>query len=414
MPLFILSFWRADMTEASIALLERLRADGVIRPDQHAAALERRGVVSTESWSTLGEALLWLVDEGIVSDVDLDDIGEMTVSEAAFASNATRRQALDEMYALRERKLDERIRQARQAAYKAAFPGPRWAWLGGGAVAVVSAAWFVLAPASPPQCGDAGVQRTLRTSMFSTSVQHMARRASGGGPPPSDLLLATFTNVKEVGYIKAERSRGCSATLKVGDIAAPVAYIIGPNDKGDMMVSGANPRVVSVRYGQYGPAGKSQDVGRPAGATQLIAAFERGVAAFDERTQNAASREAFDRQRKRMGQSPDTDTRSVRNISPLGDCKGLGPDRWSCRLQAEFRDRLMSAIGKSDWVVIEGDFDFVRKGTAWMMDDNFARQYTDAIVRGRVAQMKGDEAAAKLEEIQRQRPGVAQGRGSVN
>ncbi|WYX33527.1 hypothetical protein WJ966_16715 [Achromobacter xylosoxidans] len=31
----------------------------------------------------------------------------------------------------------------------------------------------------------------------------------------------------------------------------------------------------------------------------------------------------------------------------------------------------------------------------------------DAIVRGRVAELKGDEAAAQLEQIQRQRPDAA-------
>ena len=55
----------------------------------------------------------------------------------------------------------------------------------------------------------------------------------------------------------------------------------------------------------------------------------------------------------------------MRNVQPLGDCKDLGGGRWSCRLQAEYRDRLMSAIGRADWQVFEGDFEFLQEGDTW-------------------------------------------------
>lgn len=392
------------MVLASTPLLDRLLADDVIRKDHHDAARQRLGDAAVEPWTTLGEALFWLVDEHIVADEDLAAIGERSVTEAAFAGNDTRRQALAEMDALMQRKLDEYERQMRQVALKRAFPGPRWAWLGGGAIAVAAAGWYLLAPASPPQCDDAHVQKTLRAGMFTSRIQQMSRNPLAGGVAPADLYLATFADVKEVGYIKPERSRGCTATLKVGEATSRLAYTIGPDAKGEMVISGADPRVVRARYGQVDKNGQLLAVGRPAGADRLVAAFEQGVAAFDERARNSARSAALGRQRQRAGQPAEADTRSVRNIQPLGDCKDLGNGTWSCRLQAEFRDRLMAAIGRGDWQVLEGDFDFVQDGAAWRVGENFTRQYLDAMVRGRVAELKGEEAAARLEEIQGQRP----------
>ncbi|CUI85618.1 hypothetical protein [Achromobacter dolens] len=395
------------MVPASTPLLDRLLADGVIRPDHHAAARQRLGEGGAEPWTSLGEALFWLVDEHIVSDEDLAAIGELSVTEAAFAGNATRRQALAEMDALMQRKLEEYERQVRRVALKRAFPGPRRAWLGGGVIAVAAAGWYLFAPATPPQCDDADVQKTLRASLFTSRLQQMSRNPLAGGAAPADLYLATFSDVNEIGYIKPERSRGCTATLKVGEATSVLAYTIGPNDKGEMMIAGADPRVVRARYGQLDADGKPRDVGQPAGAARLAAAFEQGVAAFDQLARGAARKAAQDRQRERMGLPAETDTRAVRNIQPLGDCKDLGGGRWSCRLQVEYRDRLMSTIGRADWQVFEGDFEFLQEGDAWRVGEPFTRQYMDAIVRGRMAELKGDEAAARLEQIQRQRPQAA-------
>ncbi|MGV8294496.1 hypothetical protein ACV36C_37235, partial [Pseudomonas aeruginosa] len=113
---------------------------------------------------------------------------------------------------------------------------------GGGAIAVAAAAWYLFAPATPPQCDDGDVQKTLRASLFTSRLQQMSRNPLAGGVAPADLYLATFSDVKEVGYIKPERSRGCTATLKVGEAASALAYTIGPNDKGEMMIAGADPR----------------------------------------------------------------------------------------------------------------------------------------------------------------------------
>lgn len=391
------------MAIASTPLLDRLLADGVIRQDHHDAARTRQGALPAEPYATLGEALFWLVDEGIVSDQELEAIGELSVSQGAFAGNDTRRQALAEMDALMQRKLGEYEQQLRQASRSARSPGARWAWRVGGVIALGAVAWFLFAPATPPQCGDTDVQKSMRMSLFSARSRQAITSPMAQGPAPADMLMATFSDIKQVGYIKDERSRGCTATVKIGETASSMAYTIGPNAKGDMVIAGADPRIVRARYGQVDQNGKRLDVGQPLGAARLAEAFEQGVAAFDQQMNNAARKAAFDKQRQRMGLPVESDPRSVRNVQPLGNCKDLGGGKWSCRLQAEYRDRLLSALGRSDWQVFEGNFDFVQDGAGWRVGDYFTTQYVDAIVRGRVAEMKGDEAAAMLEEIQSQR-----------
>ena len=125
------------MTQAPLPLLERLRVDGVIRADHHAAALLRLHALPQAPFMTLGGALVWLAAEGILSELDLDEMFELAVSEGTVDRNATRRQALAEMEALCQRGIDNHVaRLARGSLFQAIFSGRRWAWL----VAIAGAA----------------------------------------------------------------------------------------------------------------------------------------------------------------------------------------------------------------------------------------------------------------------------------
>ncbi len=118
------------MTQAPLPLLERLRVDGVIRADHHAAALLRLQALPQAPLMTLGGALVWLAAEGILSELDLDEMFELAVSEGTVDRNATRRQALAEMEALCQRGIDNHVaRLARGSLLQAIFSGRRWAWL---------------------------------------------------------------------------------------------------------------------------------------------------------------------------------------------------------------------------------------------------------------------------------------------
>ncbi|WP_312537866.1 hypothetical protein [Achromobacter mucicolens] len=118
------------MTLAPLPLLERLRVDGVIRADHHAAALLRLQALPQAPFMTLGGALVWLAAEGILSELDLDEMFESAVSEGTVDRNATRRQARAEMEALCQLGIDNHVaRLARGSLLQAIFPGRRWAWL---------------------------------------------------------------------------------------------------------------------------------------------------------------------------------------------------------------------------------------------------------------------------------------------
>lgn len=118
------------MTQAPLPFLERLRVDGVIRADHHAAALLRLQAMPQAPFMTLGGALVWLAAEGILSELDLDEMFELAVSEGTVDCNATRRQALAEMEALCQRGIDNHVaRLERGSLLQAIFPGRRWAWL---------------------------------------------------------------------------------------------------------------------------------------------------------------------------------------------------------------------------------------------------------------------------------------------
>jgi hypothetical protein len=95
---------------------------------------------------------------------------------------------------------------------------------------------------------------------------------------------------------------------------------------------------------------------------------------------------------------------TIGEILPLANCEAQRRGLFRCRVLMPYRDRLMHAIGRAPWQVIEGEFDFVREGEGWRVSDGFPQQFLDATVRARVAEMAGKEAAAQLERIQQERP----------
>uniref|UniRef100_UPI00333EA959 hypothetical protein n=1 Tax=Castellaniella defragrans TaxID=75697 RepID=UPI00333EA959 len=200
-----------------------------------------------------------------------------------------------------------------------------------------------------------------------------------------------ISNIRAIGYIKALRSRGCTATLKTGEKTATIAYIIEPDDRGEMMVRQENPRIVFARYGR---TGTEKSAGRPVGAAHIEAVFEQGVTDLFEKlgkNRDSTFRQEIQRHRQRLGLPGEADHRIVRNIVPLDDCKESGGGKWSCRVQAEYRDDLLFALGGHEWSLLEGNFDFVHDGGAWRMGSDFGDQFLKAMVRTRVAEAKSKE-----------------------
>lgn len=106
------------MDSSATPVLDRLLAEGVIRPDHHAQARTRLQDLECEPPGSLGGVLLWLMHERILSVQDLEEMEELAVSQGTFAGNATRRQALQEMRAAMQQEIAQLRQQAR----------PGWPW----------------------------------------------------------------------------------------------------------------------------------------------------------------------------------------------------------------------------------------------------------------------------------------------
>jgi len=384
-------------------LLDQLLASHIIDEAAHDAAKRRFEdlALPREPFDTLGMGLFWLLDNEIVS-ADLIDELEMRSQqeqEGAFAANSIHKQVVAEFaahfVALQRASVERQF-------WLSMFPGPRWAWLAGGAAAAVFAGWFFLAPDATPACEDERVASALRRALVDVAFGDSSKPRFGTAEDRTNLLFARFTHIKEIGYIKAERSRGCAATLTLEDASLPIGFTVGPENGGkEIMVRTGDQRVIEARYSRANKDGTLPELGAPIGKAQLSAAFTRGVEAFEKKTApvNASALKEMDRRR-----GIDPDRKTVQSVEPLADCLVVEPDKtYACRLQVQYIDRAMSILGTSEAQVVQGDFEFVKQGAGWAVSDNFSRQYLDAVVRGRLAALKGDEAANKLEEIQKNR-----------
>ncbi|MGJ7613343.1 MULTISPECIES: hypothetical protein [unclassified Variovorax] len=379
-------------------VLDQLFAGHLIEQTVHEAARQKLNdlALPQEPFHTLGTGLFWLVENSLLS---LEAIEALFVQahEGASAADAICKQAVAG-YAAHQSALQ--FAEFDRKFWSSVFPGPRWAWWTGGAAAVVFAGWFFLAPDATPACDDKRVARALSSALIDVAFGDSGKPWFGTAKDRPNPLLAKFTDIKEIGYIKAERSRGCSAMLNMGDTSVPMAFTVGPErGSSEIMVRGGNQRVIKAKYGRANKDGTLPEFGAPIGKAQLAAAFASGVEAFEKRTAsvNATALKEMDRRR-----GIDADRKTIQSVEPLADCLVVEPDKkYTCRVQLQYIDRVMAVLGESDTQVAQGDFDLVKQGGGWAMSDDFAKQYTDAIVRGRVGALKGDEAAQRFEDIRK-------------
>jgi len=397
-------------------LLDRLLAHAVIEPNHHAEALAllHGEGVDAEPFDTLGSGLFWLLDQNILTDDDIAAIGRLADSQAAFPTNQTRKQALAEFDVIAGAVAQTQTKAYRKAFWRARFPGPSWRWLVTIVVVVSALVWIAVVPDAVPACTDTQVAKTLRISLFQamTRVRTANPLATARSPGPN-MLLAEFKDVRELGYIKAERARACEATLHAGDESSPMTYVIRGDEPGKTTVSTGNDRMVRARFSLVDQDGKLPELGLPPGQANLQSALAAGVRALEagaaQRGPGSAARarqEAAiaDAQAGVPGAKPAESAETIGPILPLANCEAQRREVYRCRVLMPYRDRLMHAIGRSVSQVLEGEFDVVREGEVWRVADGFPQQYLDATVRARVAEMAGDEAAARLEQIQQERP----------
>lgn len=272
----------------AVPVLDQLLAGRIIEQVAHEAATQKFDALALpeEPFHTLGAGLAWLLDNEIVPSEVLDQLESLLESEHAqedvLAINAIRKQAVAEFAAL--------ISAQQHASFERqfwanVFRGPRWAWQVGGVAAVVFVGWFFLAPDATPPCANKRVESALRSGLIQVVFGDSGKPWLGNMEDRSKLLLAEFTDFKEIGYIKKERMRGCSVTLTIEDASVPVAFTVGPEaGSRELMVRGGDRRVIEAKYGRANKDGTVPEFGAPLGKSHLSFAFSRGVEAFEKKT----------------------------------------------------------------------------------------------------------------------------------
>ncbi|QEI05355.1 hypothetical protein FXN63_05490 [Pigmentiphaga aceris] len=390
-------------------LLDRLWADAVILPAHHEAAIARLqgSGAGSEPYANLGEALFWLLEQGILSNGDIEVMGNLAQPQAAFPTNATRRQALVEFDSMLQRLATSYDKAHRRAFWQAVLPGPKWLWAVLGVAIVAGGLWYVLPPSQPPACNDAAVAKQLKVGLFQATIrQQTANPLLSAQTPAPNMLLAELRDVRELGYIVAERARACEASVQMGSQSRSMAYVVSLTESGATQLSAGDDRLTRARFGLV-KDGKLPELGMPIGQADLQRALSDGVKKIQAQAGLRGPRSAA-RVQEREGQHKNAQNAGERadtviQVLPLGNCEAGQGGHYRCPVMMQYRDHLLAAIGRSERQILEGDFDFVREGDAWRVADVFPQQYRDATMRGRVGEIAGDEAAEKLKQIQDRR-----------
>jgi hypothetical protein len=261
------------------------------------------------------------------------------------------------------------------------FPGPPgWRYLGLPLI-LAAASWFIFHRPAVPSCGDPHtvvmIERMARNAYTQSST---LTRLLG---EDATTLAATLHDVKEVGYISADRIRGCVGKLHFGELKMPFAFTIAGFRDGDdegMSYNPAQVAVVQARFGHDVTTGAETGLAAPVGREAANLAFRAGVAALHG--PGLAGPVAGSAKKVETAASDDADrAREVAELEPLGPCRAVtGDTRYACPLLIEWNNPARSPFGKRPAVVLKGDFTFERdaKGKPWRTGATLANEMMQA------------------------------------
>ncbi|MCP1290127.1 hypothetical protein NK214_07985 [Chromobacterium sp. S0633] len=367
-----------DMSDSTFAspILDRLLAGGVIDQAIYEAARDKLREQGAEPFSTLGGGLDWLEEEEVLSFEQMIEIEAKADADEGFTSNAVRRQAVDEY------NQDLELELALLQQQKATTWRGKLAWGLGCAALLGAAGWYFLTPPLVPRCEASVVKKSIHESLWSAQAHMMSRKPSASAPVAGNLRNLKLEQVKELGYIKTERTRGCVAVLVAGEERAPIAYEVKGKGE-DIFVMGGDESLLRARYAQLNSDGVLPELGKPLGREGVRQALQKGVLDYSKLGGSVA--DALARMQGAAGQ-PES---ALGEVLPLNDCAQGAGGVWSCKLMVQYRDPFMVAIGKEDRLLLEGEFGFVQDGKDWRPADNFKKQFATALVQSRLMLMKG-------------------------
>lgn len=375
--------------------LQALHGDGLIDTVTRDTALQEAPVVGTVP-PALPATLAWLVSEELLDKKDFDALRAQVAAEPAFAMAAERQRIVNEAQALIDADAQamntwqSRSQRTRRVGALKFMLGVLA--IGGGL------GWYFLWPNSVPACDAASTRKTLDSLMVRVAMD--VRMRTIDPDKRAEVRTPSVSSMREIGYRKTDRVRGCAAVMTQDDSSDEMAYTIGPvspeSDK--MVVRGADLAIVQARFGNLDASGKPLYNAEPIGRAALEKAFRAGAAPLSASgasgARSAASRLRPNNDLSMIERDPDR-SREIAEIEVAGPCRALENEAvQACPLVVEYNDRLLSAIGgDTTTLALAGDFNFVEDNGSWRVSDDFPKTFTRRVLEARLKSMGVADAA---------------------
>jgi hypothetical protein len=203
-------------------------------------------------------------------------------------------------------------------------------------------------------------------------------------------------SMREVGYRKPERVRGCVAVMTRGDSKEPMAYTIGPTEpkSDEMVVRGADVAIVEARFGHLDADGRPLYNAEPIGREAMEKAFREGAAPLSAARSASAMRMRPRTDSGLVRKAPNR-SREIAEIEPAGPCRKLDDGAGhTCPLVIEYNDSLLGALSGSDTSLpVTGEFTFVEDNGSWRVSDDFPKTFVRKVLEARLSSMGVTDAA---------------------
>lgn len=368
--------------------IEVLFNDGLIDAETRDTALVETPIAGTVAAAPVA-TLAWLVTEGPLERERFDALRAQVAAEPAFAMAAERARIVAEAQALIE--ADEQAVKAWQASAQRSRRIGAWKFIVAVAVIGGGLGWYAFAPASVPACDAASTRKTLDSLMRRVAMDVRMRHLDPNGG--AVIETPSVGSMREVGYRKPERVRGCVAVMTRGDSRESMAYTIGPTEpkSDEMVVRGADIAIVEARFGHLDADGRPLYNAEPIGREAMEKAFREGAAPLTA----APSMRTRPRNDSGLVRKDPNRSREIAEIEPTGPCRKLDDGAGhACPLVIEYNDNLLGALTGGDTSLpVTGEFTFVEDNGNWRVSDDFPKTFVRRVLEARLSSMGVTDAA---------------------
>ena len=343
--------------------VDALLAEALITPDIHEVI--SASLMTDRALLTPAATMALVMEAGKLPWADYEALQARPASQRSAAANTI----LAETASL----IAERNRNIKRAFWGEVFPGPRWAYIVGAPLLVGAVLWYNLADSALPGCTSDDARKAIQGSILKSFVtDHSLLGAS----------YPSIRNLRAVGYNKARDIHGCLADMTIDKESEPFAYVITRDPKrpkDGFVLRGAEPEIVTARFGKLDAKGDFVHNADPIGRPSLEQAFHAGTAALGDDPANQRIAALMRSMKSRPASAKDDKPARPTDIEPLGACRPLTPGTgYTCPLLAEWDDPMMSMLGRSDRQLLRGDFTFEPNAAgavpAWRVSAKFAEE----------------------------------------